>query len=410
MDWLGAPAFVGHANSFQANQHHANTATAFNNIENHDLTASFTNGSFDEQGERFISNQIARANQGSTRANRQSTLKQFYAFLRATDRTTIWAPPTGSIKPLHTQRAEEEVLAKFALTRVIAGDAMNTLRAKISHVRMAYIERHFIAFGKGGFGTNSYTSRFITSMRRFFKPKSRKQERQPLMGLHLKQVFDYCHWKGQLNQKAAVLTAFEGLFRVSELCTQQALFNQKRHLCEDDIVFFPNFKNATHVSLFMGPSKTDQDATKAKMIPRTLRVHASSTMSAGQCIKEMLIHRHHLVGDEEIFTPTKGAPLFQKENGKHLRARQIATVITAALQHGGIKNYKQFSPHSLRIGGTTMLCKLGCPIRLLKLLGGWSSNCVLIYMREDAKSAEKYTRKMTKTQSSKRKKSSKKGR
>ena len=218
------------------------------------------------------------------------------------------------------------------------------------------------------------------------------------MGPYLQQVHDYCQWRNQLNQKAAVLTAFEGLFRVSELCTKSATFNQKKHLCEDDISFFPNFENATHISLFMGPSKTDQDATKAKMIPRTIRVHNSSAMSAGQCIKDMLIQRHNLTGHEEVFTPKKGTPLFKKDDGSHMRTRQIATVITSALRQGGVKNYKQFSPHSLRIGGTTTLCKLGCPIRLLKLLGGWSSNCVTIYMREDAKSAGKYTQKMTKIQ------------
>jgi hypothetical protein len=72
---------------------------------------------------------------------------------------------------------------------------------------------------------------------------------------------------------------------MSELCPRDKLFKPKRHLCENDIEFYPDFKNATHITMFMGPSKADQDAKKAKVMPRTLLIRRDGTMSAGLCIK-----------------------------------------------------------------------------------------------------------------------------
>jgi hypothetical protein len=261
---------------------------------------------------------------------------------------------------------------------------------------MAYLDRHFIKFGKGGEGTKSYTSRFIKSMRRFFPQEKKPTEgRLPLMDVNLLLVFDFCSWKGHLQKQAAILTAFEGLFRMAELCTRDKVFKPRRHLCEDDIEFYPTFKDATHIMMYMGPSKADQDARKAKVLPRTLLIKHGSTMSAGLCIKQMLISRHNMTGSENKFVPNKGRPLFQNNFGNHLRAGQIETTIHGALKQGGVRNWKQFNTHSPRIGGTTRLCQLGCPIRLIKLLGGWSSNCVLTYIRETAKSAHKFTKQMT---------------
>lgn len=82
-------------------------------------------------------------------------------------------------------------------------------------------------------------------------------------------------------------------------------------------------------------------------------------------------------------------------SGKHIRAGQIETIIHNGLREGGVTNWNQFNTHSLRIGGTTKLCQLDCPTPLIKLLGGWSSDCVQIYIREDVKSLERFTKLMT---------------
>ena len=118
-------------------------------------------------------------------------------------------------------------------------------------------------------------------------------------------------------------------------------------------------------------------------------------MSAGACVKNMLIARYNLTGNEDRFIPNPSAPLFQMRNGKHIRADQIKTIIKQGLSQAGVPNIEKYNTHSLRIGGTTRLCQLGCPIKLIKLLGGWSSNIVEIYIRDDAKSIQKYTRYMT---------------
>jgi hypothetical protein len=396
MDWLGAPEFIGDLSNFNSSEGNAQAASSFNKRRNKELEEDFIVGRFGTASEQFINNQIARALQPNTRKSRKSALTQFYAFLRATNSEHCWGSPKMEDKSLRLQRKEEELLAKFALARFVSGDAQGTVSQKISHIRMAYLEMHFLKFGKGGEGTKSYTSRFIKSMRRFFPTEKKPtEERLPLMNENLLQVFNFCAWKGHAQKQAAIITAFEGLFRMSELCPRDKIFKPKRHLCEDDIEFYPNFRNATHIMMFMGPSKADQDAKKAKIIPRTILVRHDGTMSAGLCIKRMLMTRHNMTGKEDTFVPTLNAPLFQNEHGGHLRATQIETTIHSALKQGGVKNFKQFNTHSLRIGGTTRLCQLGCPIRLIKLLGGWSSNCVVIYIREDAKSAHKFTRKMT---------------
>ena len=363
------------------------------------LEETFTNGNWDRASERFIDNQIARASQPGTRKSRKTALTQFYAFLHATDRTAFWNTPRQELKALAVQRAEEEILAKFALTRFIAGDSNGTVSGKVSHIRMAYLEQHFLAFGKGGIGTRSYTSRFIKSMTRFFlsndKKSAFKRDRLPLMGANLLLIYQYCDWRQLHNQQAAILTAFEGLFRMGELCTRDKIFKPNRHLCEQDIEFRPDFKNATQIRLFMGPSKADQEAKKAQIIPRTLLVRRDGTMSAGQCIKDLLIRRYGMSGDEEDFNPTPNTPLFQAEERKHLRAGRIETTIKNGLKAGGVSHIAKYNTHSLRIGGTTRLCQLGCPIRLIKLFAGWSSDCVLIYIQEEAKSIQKFTQHMT---------------
>jgi site-specific recombinase XerD len=404
MDWLGAPDFIGKQSSFKSSKGNAQAATTFSKARNISLEGDFTSGHFGKASERFIDNQIARALQPSTRKSRKTALTQFYAFLKATDSQNSWKTPSMTEKPLHKQRKEEEILAKFALARFVAGDAQGTVSQKISHIRMGYLEMHFLKFGKGGEGTKSYTSRFIKSMSRFFPAEKKPtEERLPLMDENLLLVYNSCTWKNQMQKQAAILTAFEGLFRMSELCPRDKIFKPKRHLCENDIEFYPSFKDATHITMFMGPSKADQDARKAKIMPRTLLIRNDGTMSAGRCIKSMLITRHNMTGDEDVFIPTHEAPLFQNTQGGHLRAKQIESTIHSALRQGGVRNYKQFNTHSLRIGGTTKLCQLGCPIRLIKLLGGWSSNCVRIYIREDAKSANKFTRNMTSQANSRRK-------
>ena len=134
---------------------------------------------------------------------------------------------------------------------------------------------------------------------------------------------------------------------------------------------------------------------KAKIIPRTLLVRQDETMSAGQCIKDLIIARYAMSGNENDFIPTLNAPLFQSEEGKHLRAGRIETTIKNGLKTEGVLHTEKYNTHSLRIGGTTRLCQLGCPIRLIKLFAGWSSDCALIYIQDEAKSFQQFAKNMT---------------
>jgi hypothetical protein len=214
MDWLGAPDFIGKQSSFKSSKGNAQAATTFSKARNISHEHDFTSGHFGKASERFIDNQIARALQPSTRKSRKSALTQFYAFLKATDSQNSWRTPSMAEKTLQKQRKEEELLAKFALARFVAGDAQGTVSQKISHIRMGYLEMHFLKFGKGGEGTKSYTSRFIKSMNRFFPvEKKPAEERLPLMDENLLLVYNFCTWKNHLQKQAAILTAFERTFQ-----------------------------------------------------------------------------------------------------------------------------------------------------------------------------------------------------
>jgi hypothetical protein len=95
----------------------------------------------------------------------------------------------------------------------------------------------------------------------------------------------------------------------------------------------------------------------------------------------MLIRRHHLHTSQD---PTfRAVPLFQNENGAHMKSRFVITNMKRVLIAASYPptDVLRITGHSLRIGGATRLFQLQASPEVLKKLGGWSSQACRTYIR-----------------------------
>ena len=67
-------------------------------------------------------------------------------------------------------------------------------------------------------------------------------------------------------------------------------------------------------------------------------------------------------------------PALSMGGGSGVSAAWIIKVLKALAQSMGL-DPKQYSSHSVRIGGSTILLNAGCDPLIIKLLGRWLSNC-----------------------------------
>ncbi len=75
-------------------------------------------------------------------------------------------------------------------------------------------------------------------------------------------------------------------------------------------------------------------------------------------------------------------PLFVNAAGEALGFRQYADLLAAALVCVR-RDPREYTTHSLRIGGATALASAGVPEFLIAQLGRWRSLCFRIYCRRD---------------------------
>ena len=67
-------------------------------------------------------------------------------------------------------------------------------------------------------------------------------------------------------------------------------------------------------------------------------------------------------------------------NGKYLTRAKVSTVLRTALGKLGL-NERAYAPHSFRIGATVSLAAAGVPSYVISILGRWSSDCYLLYLK-----------------------------
>ena len=78
--------------------------------------------------------------------------------------------------------------------------------------------------------------------------------------------------------------------------------------------------------------------------------------------------------------PPPAGPLFTFISGKWLTPSSLTHELRAVLQLCGIQPRYYFS-HSFRIGSATTVVAAGIPVRLIKGLGRWSSDCYVRYIK-----------------------------
>ena len=72
--------------------------------------------------------------------------------------------------------------------------------------------------------------------------------------------------------------------------------------------------------------------------------------------------------------------LFQLPDGSSLTYRKFQSMLRHYLEIIGVEQFKHFSSHSFRRGGTTFSFLCGVPTEMIKLLGNWKSDAFLSYL------------------------------
>ena len=78
--------------------------------------------------------------------------------------------------------------------------------------------------------------------------------------------------------------------------------------------------------------------------------------------------------------PAGLGPLFVLGDGSPLSRERFVRSVKAALTEANI-NHQGYSGHSFRIGAATMAAAAGIPSHVIKMMGRWSSEAYMLYIR-----------------------------
>ena len=158
---------------------------------------------------------------------------------------------------------------------------------------------------------------------------------------------------------AAFSSAFFGLLRSSEYCCPTSSTISSASLLRHHLSFSADRSSA---KLFLPRSKTDQSARGADI--------SFFTLPSPLCPVSALWHfarvRH---------APT-ASPLFILDNGDFLTCEFTVGILLSAFP-----STPNINTHSFRIGGASALADAGVPDYVIQILGRWSSDSFLRYIR-----------------------------
>ena len=173
--------------------------------------------------------------------------------------------------------------------------------------------------------------------------------------LNLNEASDATFWAG-------CLVAFFLLLRKSNLFPSTLkTFDAKKQLCRQD---FQWLKDKVIVTLRW--SKTNQFGRHERFSLPRIPNSAICPYQALQNMWELL--------------PGETGICFKRPDSNPFTYYQFQTKLKKAVEVAG-KDPSMFSSHSFRRGGTTFAFLCGVPAELIKLLGGWSSDCYLRYIQ-----------------------------
>ena len=173
--------------------------------------------------------------------------------------------------------------------------------------------------------------------------------------------------------RAAFCTATLGLLRCGEFALSGASEFAKWKLPkESDVKMFPNWNKPSRMEIVIRASKADP-------FRRTVTVAIGATVANVDAVREvrdMLMTRWQnnpaLQSDDYLF----------KVGDKPLTRKVIISALDTLTKRCGFQG--KFSGHSFRKGGATSLALAGCPDSFIRVMGRWSSDAYLRYIKLSA--------------------------
>ena len=202
----------------------------------------------------------------------------------------------------------------------------------------------------------------ILGIRRFQGNRFSRPRRNPIQVRHLNHIIDFIqHSRLQEQDRAlciaASLMAFFGLLRVSEYtCATPVAFEASFDLLVNDV----SFSNGI-ATICIKSSKTDPFRQGVNI---RLPSISNSRLCPVTALSAFLARRGYTPG-----------PLFTFSNGRYLTRQDMHWLLSQ------ITNGVNLNTHSFRIGGASAAASAGVSNSTIQVLGRWSSNAYLQYLR-----------------------------
>ena len=221
--------------------------------------------------------------------------------------------------------------------------------------------------------------RIIRGIRRRQGNSLIRKPRKPITTEHLLTISSFLLRSGHnVHDKymllASCLTAFFGLLRVSEFsCPTLSFYDPAIHLSRSDVIFNPDF---SMMSLSIKASKTDPFRHGV-----TVRIAATfdKLCPVGAMRNYLALH------------DSRNGPLFKFNDGKFLTRKTIHALLDKSLP-----SESGLNTHSFRIGGASAALTAGASDSMIRIMGRWSSDCYLRYLRISDSDITKFISNMAK--------------
>ena len=171
--------------------------------------------------------------------------------------------------------------------------------------------------------------------------------------------------------RALFSTMYHGLLRISEVAqcqSQHAVLARDMHIGWNKQKFL----------LILRTSKTHWKNMKPQMmkIAATSQSNSKHNTMQPECPYQLLCEYAAIRGDYSL----DNEPFFILSDKSPVTSTQVTSTLKAILKETGF-DASLYSNHSLRIGRTCDLLKLGLSVETIKKLGRWRSNAVYRYLR-----------------------------
>ena len=289
---------------------------------------------------------IAKALANSTRKNYRSCFKQYKAFCKG-----------HSIQHFPITEQTLFLFCTYLATRRYRPITYKSIKGYLSAIRYKGIVKGFI-ISFNGMNRLYYVLRGI---KRHQGNRLHRPPRSPITIQHLAYLHNFIHTLPVSCQDKALYwsactMAFFGLLRVSEYsCPKIQDFHLHYQLLLRDVSFDHNA-----ISLFIKASKSDP-------FRQGCHIYIGSThnyLCPVTALKAFLRRRNLLPGS-----------LFTLQDGTYLTRDRLARLLKLCFRDININT------HSFRIGGASALAAAGVPDAQIQIMGRWSSDCFVKYIR-----------------------------